>query len=474
VKWLCVVVLALAIEGATSARAQTLVPPSLATTVWNELEAAADWGVPYADWQSSRRPDGCEPYAAPADAVTDIGTGGVELWSYRCRQSVSSTNGTWFFYAFDSRDPVVARLEQFRISVEGPPIDQLAAAQAELTSRLNARYGAGERPAARSITEWGSSFWRGALRWQNAELQIYLYIEELAYAKPIVPRLKLQVRHRPVLDSMATVQRLERAQSTLKWGDSGTTLDAQLAKQLGAEFPAAAALLAMPERLVEEQAALLPPLIALLNAARGTGGERHAMLLLAADRLTGRLRDGRLGSRSLDVRRQRLGAYGLHFEWAELGGGWMYTHDLLWRAWQEHPETAWGQQAFVRLLSRGWNTRVGCGDGSDQFRQVIARGEEFLRARPRTSDRAQIVLFLAQSYETWWSLSRASAEREHLPDLDVYQPGAAPAREKAIGYYNELVELPATSDEGAYARLALPRLKLDIDTGQRRFFCQYD
>jgi hypothetical protein len=480
------VVLALALQIAP-APAQTPVASPVAASVWNEFQAVR-WGMPYADWRRTRRPAECEPFGGPgpADGNGDNGIGGVELWSYRCREAAQSTSALWFFYAFDPREPVVAGLEQFRISVEGLPLDQLTTLHGELSNRLVARYGVGESPAPRSVTEWGSSYWRNTLRWQNADVQIYLYIEQFPYAKPVGPvlserqrvegpRLKLQVRHRLLLDTMAAFQRLERAQYTLRWGQSGTPLDTQLAKQLSGEFPRSAALLASPERPVDEQPALLPAAIELLDAAGASTGERRAMLLVAADRLAGRLREGERNSPSWDASRRRLSAYGLNFEWTEPGASWLYTHGLLRRIWQEHPDTAWGSVAFLHLLSSGWNTGIGCRDGIDRFRDVIARGEEFLRARPRTPDRAQIVLFVAQSYETWWSLSRANAEREiHIPDLGVYQEGAATARRKAIEYYNELLRLPGTTDEAAYARLALPRLKLGIDTGQRRFICFYD
>jgi hypothetical protein len=260
---------------------------------------------------------------------------------------------------------------------------------------------------------------------------------------------------------------------------SGTPLDAELTTALGGEFSAAGTLLTLPDVAPRTQAALRQALTALLDAARSSTAstpERHALLLMAADRLAARVGETTRDAPGWEQEQRRFASYGLTFEWAPLGSTWLYTHDLLWRVWKEHPDTRWGRQAFVELLSSGWHTTVGCRPNpGDSFRDVIVNGEGYLRRRPRTPERAQIVLMLAQSYETWWSLSRAGEERGlDIPDPEVYQQGAATARDKAIAYYNELLRLSPTMDEAGYARIALPRLKLNIDTGQRRFLCFYD
>jgi hypothetical protein len=83
------------------------------------------------------------------------------------------------------------------------------------------------------------------------------------------------------------------------------------------------------------------------------------------------------------------------------------------------------------------------------------------------------LLLLAQSYETWWSLSLAG-DNDDYADRRKYQDGAADARRKAIEWYDRLLRLPNAEDRSAGARRALPRLKLGIDSMQRRFFCIYD
>ena len=120
-----------------------------------------------------------------------------------------------------------------------------------------------------------------------------------------------------------------------------------------------------------------------------------------------------------------------------------------------------------------------CSGGTDQFRTVIQRGQEVQEKHPSSPYLANVELTVAQAYETWWSLSQAHTGAEVSEgEADVqpgnYKAGAEAARQKAIESYEHLLQSAPQSDEAAYARRVLPRLKLGIDTGQRRFYCSYD
>jgi hypothetical protein len=197
------------------------------------------------------------------------------------------------------------------------------------------------------------------------------------------------------------------------------------------------------------------------------------VLLLAADLLAGQLGTDDERSPEWAARRRTLSAHGLAWEWSQLGATWVYGHGLLWRIWQEHPSNPWGERAFVRLLGLGWDTSVACRKGSDQFRAVIRQGEAFRARRPASPVRADVEFLIAQSYETWWSLSQASPEDPYAQSAR-YQAGALTARQKAIALYNDVLQLIPDSPEAAYARRVLPRLALGFATNQRRFFCVYD
>ena len=464
------VVLALALQAAP-APVQTPVASAVATRVWNEFQAVR-WGMPYADWRRTHSEASCEPFVAPADDSIDYAIGGVEWWSYRCRRVDPTIASTWLFYAFDPNTPV-PRLEQFRMSVDGDGVQggDLAGVHRLLAARLTTQLGAGERPTTRGLGEFGSAYWRETVRWNDRELQIYLYLDASPW-RAGKQRLTLQVRHRALLDTLANIRKLG-SDTGSQWEDSGTPLDSALTKELGSEFAAVGALLTLPPEAERTQPALREALARLMVATRSSTSDRRALLLMAADRLAARVGETELEVPGWEAERKRLASFGLNFEWSELGGTWLYTHDLLWRLWKEHGDTPWGGQAFLRLLRGGWDTSVGCRSGSDRFRNVITNGEQFLRDRPATPSRAQVLLALAESYETWWSLSRAS-EREAYATPGDYQKGADVARQRAIGYYEDLLRLNRAGNEAGYARLALPRLKLGIDTGQRQFFCVYD
>src|SRR5215472_12290628 len=104
---------------------------SMAVELWDQVRTVS-WSALYPTWQLQHPPAACEPFVAPPDEVID-GTGGTEEWSHRCREASATTKREWFFYAFNPRPPLAERLEQFRVSVGGLPVDQLETAARELT-----------------------------------------------------------------------------------------------------------------------------------------------------------------------------------------------------------------------------------------------------------------------------------------------------------------------------------------------------
>ena len=93
-------------------------------------------------------------------------------------------------------------------------------------------------------------------------------------------------------------------------------------------------------------------------------------------------------------------------------------------------------------------------------------------------------LAVAQAYETWWSLSKAPKSEDYVNEFGEelgeaysdgdpakYQDGAEAARQRAIAFYEQLLQTVPQSDHAAYASRMLPRLKLGFDTGQRRSYC---
>ncbi len=232
-------------------------------------------------------------------------------------------------------------------------------------------------------------------------------------------------------------------------------------------------------------------LVRLLTSAKTSPRDRQPVLLLAADQLAWRLPLVMTSDKSQTQHwaewRTQLAGLGASYEESAMSpdeNPWTYTGTLLRRVWTDYSETDWGQRAFLLLLSHGWDTGVDCAAGSDQFRAVIQQGIPFLEKYPNSPYRLDVQLAVAQAYETWWSLSKAPKSEDYVNEFGEelgeaysdgdpakYQDGAEAARQRAIAFYEQLLQTVPQSDHAAYASRMLPRLKLGFDTGQRRSYC---
>jgi hypothetical protein len=219
----------------------------------------------------------------------------------------------------------------------------------------------------------------------------------------------------------------------------------------------------------------------LLDAAKKVPADRRPAILFAADLVAFHLGCDKYDKRKevqADCARLQsdLARYGLKLDNDELGGGLYYPHDLLWRIWQEYPETEWGERVFVLLLDSGWDGSATCAKGEDRTREVIRQGESFLAQRPNSAQRAAVTLLVAEAYASWWSLGNepAGSDMSAYVDRKQFEGGAEAARIKAIGYFEEVVQLaPGTSLSG-FALEVLPPLRETQILDNYRFFCVYD
>ena len=253
-------------------------------------------------------------------------------------------------------------------------------------------------------------------------------------------------------------------------------VDQKLFAMLGADYPDLSQIL---NREAPHNPKIVRQLLdRLLEAAKSAPLEQKLLLLLAADAIAERLALPSIVPPNPELQREldALASRGLTFTWVELDGGWLYRSDLLWRLWREFPASEEGEDAFVLLLRQGWDKSPCCLTGEDSFHTVIEHGEEFLSNRPNTAHRQEVLFFLAQAYETWWSLSQVPEQNQEEgdPPPAAYRAGAAAAREKAIGYYGEIVAAAPESSEGACSRKPLGLLRENKDTHQRRFYCYCD
>jgi hypothetical protein len=219
----------------------------------------------------------------------------------------------------------------------------------------------------------------------------------------------------------------------------------------------------------------------LLDSEKNAPADQRPAILFAADLAASHLgcdmRDARNMTTGDCARlRSELARYNLTLAYDELGSGPYYPHDLLWRIWREYPETEWGERVFVLLLDSGLDTSSTCAKGGDQTREVIRQGESFLQKRPSSPYRGIVALFVAEAYASRWSLSNepAGSGMADYVDPKEFQEGAEAARTKAIGYFEEVLQLAPGTEFSRFALEVLPPLREKQILDNYRFYCVYD
>jgi hypothetical protein len=214
----------------------------------------------------------------------------------------------------------------------------------------------------------------------------------------------------------------------------------------------------------------------LIDAVENGQADQRPAILLAADLVANEMWCPSENKEQCDRLRSHFAQHKLTLEYSELGGGFYYQRDLLWRVWQQYPETNWGESAFVVLLELGWDTSRTCAKGSEQFREIIRQGESFLQRRPTSPHRAAVLLLVGQAYATWWSLSNETADSPMGDYVDPkrYSEGAEEARLKAITDFEQVVQFSPETKFAEYAHQILPPLREQQTQNTYKFFCVYD
>lgn len=166
-----------------------------------------------------------------------------------------------------------------------------------------------------------------------------------------------------------------------------------------------------------------------------------------------------------------LAERGLRWENTWCGGEeWELHRTLLKALATDHLDSPWGELAFLEMTRRGWRLTADPNEIGDEFRPVIARGEEFLREHASSAVAQEVMLEVARAYETWWSLSVSSLEGWTNPEN--YREDADRARTEAIRVYRSYLEqrtgLPRVDRMSILGTLF--RLDSKLDTGQSRYF----
>lgn len=153
-------------------------------------------------------------------------------------------------------------------------------------------------------------------------------------------------------------------------------------------------------------------------------------------------------------------------------GGWWYTGGFIDSVVSHPGANRWAGYAFLDRTNAGWNEEdgSGCASGSDEFRSVIARGEAFLKANPSSGVAPEVSLLVAEAHETAWSLGRMFSGDEYVPST-MYASDAPFHRMRAIAMYEIHLRDNPRDSRNTEIRKRLRRMRLDVDTGYRRFWC---
>jgi hypothetical protein len=236
------------------------------------------------------------------------------------------------------------------------------------------------------------------------------------------------------------------------------------------DLPPQISALLSSETVKSDDLSMRQALTGLLESQKTASREHKAAMLLAADLLAEKLWCDQPASSECLQLRDQMSARQLTWKYSELGGGWYYQHDLLWRVWNEDGSTGWGEMAFVLLLNHGWDTSGQCLKGAEQFREVIRQGGAFLAARPASEYRSEVLFEVAEANRTWWTLSQASADSEYV-DATKYREGA---RATAIADYEIVIRIASGTQIAREAQSQLQNLKSDVKQDDVPFYCIYD
>lgn len=154
-------------------------------------------------------------------------------------------------------------------------------------------------------------------------------------------------------------------------------------------------------------------------------------------------------------------------------GSERYFYELNWlqKAYELDPKGQAGDLAFVALMKRGFDTSQTCANGSEQFREVIRRGTEFLREHHAGEVEAQVHFTMGDAYRDIVALAEG-LQGDNYVDTTKYKPEAPAARAKSIAEYRAGLALDGKSQASLIANEQLRSLDAGEAPHYARFYCQ--
>jgi hypothetical protein len=105
----------------------------------------------------------------------------------------------------------------------------------------------------------------------------------------------------------------------------------------------------------------------------------------------------------------------------------------------------------------------------DAWKEIIRRGDEYLRHRPHSARSPDVMLHVAEAHETVWSLG-AFVPTDGT-DNTAYRPSAAEHRIQAIRLYEGYLQLRPKAAGADELRMRLNKMRANQDTGFRKYVC---
>jgi hypothetical protein len=171
---------------------------------------------------------------------------------------------------------------------------------------------------------------------------------------------------------------------------------------------------------------------------------------------------------SAQLELEKLGA---RFTYEDGSERYFYQLNWLQQAYELDPKGRAGELAFLALMKRGFDTSQTCANGSDQFREVIRRGTEFLREHHSGEVEAQVHFAMGDAYRDIVALAEG-LQADNYADPNNYKAEAPAARAKAVAEYHAGLALDNKSDASLIAKEQLRSLEAGQAPHDARFYCQ--
>ncbi len=178
-----------------------------------------------------------------------------------------------------------------------------------------------------------------------------------------------------------------------------------------------------------------------------------------------------LGKRPKSAGQVELEKLGAQFSYEEGSERYFYAFNWLRRAYELDPKGRVGELAFLLLMERGFDASPNCASGSEQFREVIARGSQYLRERRSADVEARVHFMVGDAYRDIVTLAEGN-RGDTYADSGKYKPEAADARTKAMAEYRAGLALDEKSEAALIATQRLRSLEAGKAPSDWRFYCQ--